>query len=151
MKNLVKIMMILSIILSLFGCSSNKYNLPKYDKKECFYSNGFQDYTDYCKFYYNFETIKQFESDKRFAKVKDSDIIKLKSFLEDFNENVINQSYYSKYDFDYNTQIKEGDYFCVVTRDNEDSNNISYNTFDSYEVYYVDMEKNILYFFHSNT
>jgi len=32
--------------------------MPEYLDKECYYGEGFQDYADYCKYFYAADTIK---------------------------------------------------------------------------------------------
>lgn len=151
MKKKVIIVVILSMLLSLFGCNANNITLPKYLDKECYYGEGFQDYTDFCKYFYNDESIKNFETHNKFKIVKKSDIENIKSYFENFDDRVSHQSYYNKYDFDYQTQVKEGDYFNISTKEGTKIGESIYDKFDSYDVYYVDMEKCIVYFIHSNT
>ena len=154
MKKVMNLIMLLSIVLNLFGCDYHKLNhgisLPKYDSEKCYWGEGFQDYTDYCKYYYDNESIKLFEDHPKFEKVTNSDIENIKSYFENFSEWVKEESYYEKYDFDYQSQIKEGDYVCIVTKEGKKIGDGFYGKFDNYNVYYVDMTKNILYFIHSN-
>ena len=72
-----------------------------------------------------------------------SDIEEIKSYFEVFVERAETMYYYENYDFDYSTQVKEGDFFYII----EDSDCPKYGCYD---VYYVDMNKRILYFIHSN-
>lgn len=128
----------------LFGCSVEMSGMPKYERKGCYYSSGFQDHTDYCKYFYNKKTIKQFETHAKFKKVSNSNIEDIKGYFEDFTVWVKMTDYYDKYDFDYTTQIKNGDYFYIYEKP-------GYRKYGYYDVYYVDMTKQILYFFHSDT
>ena len=151
MKRAGIISMFLFIIFSLLGCSTNNVILPKYVSKECHYGQGTQDYTDFCKYYYNNESIKAFEMHNKFKIVNTSDIEDIKSYFENFNDYIKNQSYCNKYDFDYKAQIKENDYFYIVSKEGDTIGDSVYGKYDSYDVYYVDMEKCILYFIHVNT
>ena len=129
--------------MMLFGCSVEMSGMPKYESKECHYGEGFQDYTDYCKYFYNKETIKKFETHAKFKKVSDTNIDDIKGYFEDFTEWAKMEDYYDKYDFDYTTQIKNGDYFYIHIEP-------GYDKYGNYDVYYVDMTKHILYFIHTN-
>ena len=87
MKKLISIITILGVLMMLFGCSNGKMlDMPKYDKKECHFGKGFQDYTDYCKYFYNDDAIKQFETHVKFKKVSDSDIEDLQRYFKDFED-----------------------------------------------------------------
>jgi hypothetical protein len=135
--------MSVALALILFGCNNKMSGMPKYESKECYYGDGFQDYTDYCKYYYTESTIKNFETSKKFKKVLDSDIEEIKSYFKDFEEWVKSTDYYEKYDFVYQTQVKDGDYFYIYEKP-------GYEKYGNYDLYYVDMDKLILYFIHSN-
>ena len=135
----------MGVTLMLFGCSSGKMSgMPKYDKKECYYGDGAQDYTDYCKYFYNKDTIKQFENNTKFKKVSDSDLENIHSYFQDFKECIKEMEVYKNFDFDYKRQVKEDDYFYIVSKD-------GYDKFGYYDVYYVDMTNFILYFIHTNS
>ena len=144
-----------SILLGLLGCDYHKLNndvsLPKYDSEECYWGEGVQDYTDFCKYFYDENSVKSFETHNKFKQVTDSDIENIKSYFEDFQRWVEMENYYEKYDFEYQSQIKEGDYYCIVTKEGKKIGEGVYEKFDSYDVYYVDMSKCVLYFIHSNT
>lgn len=152
MKKAVITVMILSAILSLFGCDYHKLNhnisLPKYISDECYLGKGFRDNTDFCKYFYDEDSIIKFETHKKFKKVMDSDIENIKSYFENFSDRVKDESYYN-YDFDFQSQIKEGDYFYIIDDGITDPEGLYRSV--NYDVYYVDMSKCILYFIHSNT
>lgn len=143
--------MIMSIaaLLSLSGCT-DRIKLPDYIDKECYYGKGIQDYTDFCKYYYNSDSIKEFENHSEFNKVKNADIENIRSFFMDFETHVENQEYFDHYDFDCQTQIKADDFFCISTKEGKSIGDRYYEKFDSYDVFYFDTEKCILYYIHSN-
>ena len=155
MKNKTKIisMVVLSFLIILFmaGCTfeQNKIkSMPKYDKEECYWDEeGFRDYTDYCKYFYNDDTVSKFENDKRFKKIEEEDVEILTGFFNNYNGWVNNMKWYDKYDFDYQIQLKPGDYYYLIIKDE----NTVYGIYHNYDIYYVDMEKAILYYFHSNS
>ncbi len=92
----------------------------------------------------------KFETHNNFTLVTESNIENIKSYFENFNGWVEHQSYYDNYDFYYQSQIKEGDYYYIVSKEGEKSGDSLYGKYDNYEVYYVDLSKCILYYIHSN-
>lgn len=151
MRKVVIAIALLSMLLNLIGCNSNKLSLPKYISKESYYSEGIQDYTDYCKYFYDEEGISNFEESDSFTVVEESNIKNIKIYFEHFEECIKEESFSDKYDFNCDTQIKVGDYFHITTKEGVNIGDSSYGKFDYYDVYYVDMEKRILYFIHSNS
>lgn len=138
-------------MLSLFGCNSNRVLLPDYIDKECYYGKEFRDYTDFCKYYYDSsDCIEKFKNHSEFSEVKNSDIDNIRSYFLDFETYVESQVYYDHYDFDCQTQIKEGDFFYITTKEGQSVGSSHYEKFDSYDVFYMDTQKCILYFIHSN-
>lgn len=148
---LTTVFMIL-ILVSLFlrNFDVNMQGMPKYDKSVCYYSDGFQDYTDYCKYFYNEISIKEFEKHSSFKKVTEQDIENIKSYFENFSNWVVHTEYYNNYDFDI-SNIKINDYCYIKDKEGQSIGEGTYNKYDSYDVYYVDMENYILYFIHNNS
>ncbi len=148
MKKAICFIIVMGLALALTGCDVTgleMYGMPRYESKECYYDEeGFRDYTDFCKYYYNETTIKQFETHSKYQKVSKSDMEEIKSYFEVFAERAEIKNYYENYDFDYSIQVKEGDYFYII----EKPDCPKYGCFD---VYYVDMTKQILYFIHVNS
>lgn len=137
----------LVIVIGLMtGCSRNELDLPEYDKKECYYSDGVGDYIDFSKYYYNNESILKFDDYSQFKRISQSDIAEIKAYFDDFELWVVNQEYYDKYDFNKDIQINEGDFCYIKTEYKDDLENQSYNKFQDYKVYYVDVESCILYY-----
>ena len=143
MKKAICIVLVVVMALMLMGCNGKMSGMPRYERKEEYFGEGFQDYTDYCKYYYNESTIKAFETHSKFKKVSNSDIEEIKSYFEFFEEVVKYEDYYEKYDFDASVQVKEGDFYYIFEK-------ADYPKYGYYDVYYVDMNKRILYFVHSN-
>ena len=137
---------VIGVLLMLFSCngSGRMSDMPKFDKKECHYEKGFQDYADFCKYFYNEDSVKQFETHDKFSKVSGSDIPQIQAYFEDFKERIQDTEYYEKFDFDCLSQVKIDDCFYIYTKE-------GYEKFGYYDVYYVDMSKCMLYFIHSNT
>ncbi len=123
--------------------------LPKYEDKECYYSDGFQDYTDYCKFFYKPGSVLEFENNKNFQKVTEEDVANIVGYIENFEGWMENQDFKDRYDFKM-AQIKAGDYFAIVTKEGQPIGQGYYDKYEDYDVYYFDTNKNILYMFHNN-
>ncbi len=141
MKHFSVFIICVILFFSITGCQDPKMVLPSYEKKECHYSDGFQDYVDYCKYYYNDEKINNYSEHSQFKQVTDEDITILKDYFVHFYDFVQLEDYFDKFDFDYKKQIKKDDYFCLLAKD-------GYSNFD---LYYVDREMCILYYVHLNT
>lgn len=150
MKKLAAALFSLVLVVSLAGCSIPKDNvldsLGKYESKQFFTSGGFQDFTDYAK--YCFDSV-DFSDNSYFQIITESSRENLEAHIDDFenwvqavrdtdadNEVVVN------YDFDRSV-ISDSDYIYIY--DDPD-----YPEFGNYNVYYFDVETNILYYFHNN-
>lgn len=129
MKKVVTIIMLFSILMSLIGCNTNKIPIPKWISKECYHSKSLQDYTDYCKYFYDEKKINDFKTNKFFELVKESDIENIKSYFLHFEDSVGEESFSNKYDFDYNNQINVGDYFYIITKEGTSIGDSSYGKF----------------------
>ena len=136
------------ILISVYisSCTRNELDLPKYDNKECYYSDGVGDYIDFSKYYYNSESISDFNNYPKFKMVSQSDIANIKAYFEDFELWVVNQEYYDKYDFNKDIQINEGDFCYIETDDESDTGDPHFDKFHDYKVYYADVESCILYY-----
>ena len=150
MKKLAAALFSLVLVVSLAGCSIPKDNLldslGKYESKQFFTSGGFQDFTDYAK--YCFDSV-DFSDNSYFQIITESSRENLEAHIDDFenwvqavrdtdadNEVVVN------YDFDRSV-ISDSDYIYIY--DDPDC-----PEFGNYNVYYFDVETNILYYFHNN-
>ena len=120
-----------------------------YDKAEHYNPNGFQDYTDYCKYFYNEKYDDKFKKNKLYSQVSEEDISNIISYFENFKEwmNLSNRS--DEYDFS-ESSITQGDYVFIKTKEGEKIGDTYYEKFDSYSVYFYDIEKHTLYYIHSN-
>lgn len=150
MKKLAAAFFSLVLFVSLAGCSIPKDDvldsLGKYESKQFFTSGGFQDFTDYAK--YCFDSV-DFSDNSYFQILTESSRENLEAHIDDFedwiqaisdtdadNEVVVN------YDFDRSV-ISDADYIYIY--DDPD-----YPELGNYNVYYFDVETNILYYFHNN-
>ena len=134
----------------LFGCNGRRISIPNYLDKECYYGKGFQDYVDYCKYMYSEKDITEFKNNKYFKMVNVTDLATINEYFADFSTRIVNEDYSSHYDFNYKSQIKEGDYYCIISKEGQRIGDGAYGKFDSYDVYYFDTQKCILYYIHVN-
>ena len=132
----------------MFGCSIAPDIPIGYVKKEEFYDkNGFRDYTDYCKYYYNDK--KAFENHSRYRQISESDIDTISGYFSDFQSWMEEEKRTAEYDFDINC-ISEGDYALIETEEGSQIGNGKsvYGKYDIYTVYFFDTDSCILYYIH---
>ena len=150
MKKLAAALFSLVLVVSLAGCSIPKDDvldsLGKYESKQFFTSGGFQDFTDYAK--YCFDSV-DFSDNSYFQIVTESSRENLEAHIDDFETWIqLKRESDSKnevgiyYDFDRSV-ITDGDYLYIY-------DNPEYPELGCYDVYYFDVESNILYYFHNN-
>lgn len=120
-------------------------SLPDYETKAFYSCNGFQDTTDYAKYTYRVSE-SVFTHSPYFRRVTEEDIPKILSYIEDFEDWTETCSDFPResYDFDISA-IEEGDYFYILNRYEEPG-----EEYWNYNVYYFDLESQILYYFHNN-
>ena len=148
MKKIVySIVMIIGMAICISGCSSfsDKAILKGYiDKEEYFDKEGFQDYTDYCKYYYE-ESNNLFLESNIYSVVTKDNIENIRSYFTNFESRMDS----SEYDFD-DSCISEGDYIYIKTKEWESSGDSKYTKFADYTVYFYDTESATLFYIHSN-
>ena len=126
-------------------------SLGEYESHEFLTSGGFQDYTDYAKYYYTSADVSENPYLKR---IDEQDLAVIDRHLDDFemwidtikesepsNEVVLN------YDFD-RTMIDTEDYIYIDSEEHTWS--YGYTTLVNYNIYFFDMQTQTLYFFHNN-
>lgn len=145
---LLFLFLITIIFLSLIFIPSISENLsdlersfPKYTNKIEYIDGGFGDFTKYKEFYYEKTNICGFESNAYFKKVDKYDIVTINDYFIHFENSLQFFEHKENYKFD-KSQIKENDYFYIESKGDY--------IYDNYDVYYVDMEKCIMYYIHSN-
>ena len=137
------------IVLLLSACAvvTDKVllSLGSYESKEYYTSGGFQDYTDYAKYTYKNINVDQ---NKYFKRIDDLNQWNLILHIENFEEwiDAIKDSdpeneVVVAYDFDMSL-ISNADYYYI---DKEPDSG-----YENYDVYFIDIETNTLYFFHNN-
>ena len=126
-------------------------SLGEYDKKEFFTSGGFQDYTDYAKYYYSSSKVTE---SKYFKKIQETNLEVINTHLDNFegwiesidwsnplSEVVVN------YDFDREI-IDIEDYFYIDSE--EHTWDDGYTSLVRYNIYLFDTQTQVLYYFHNN-
>ena len=159
MKRIKSTAIILSLIILISALSSciapeDKVLNSLGECRSCeFYTcGGFQDYTDYAKYYYD---PVDFTDNEYFSIIEQSDIDALNEHLDDFESCIEAHGYNDasseivvNYDFDRSV-IDHEDYLYIESEkyDPWDDGNM---VFASYDVYFFDTQTNTLYYFHNN-
>ena len=143
------------LLLSFTSCVSPTdkviSSLGEYKEKEFFTSGGFQDYTDYAKYYFTYANVAE---NKYLCKIQETDFAMINTHLDDFegwiktisdsspsNEVVVN------YDFDREI-IDTADYFYIDSEETTWSD--GHTSLVKYDVYLFDVQTQVLYYFHNN-
>ncbi len=153
MKKTIFLLLIL-VVLVLLSCRTNyekvARSIGEYDKEEFYSCGGFQDYTDYAKYYYS---SVNFENNQYFSKVTLSDIATFNQYVTDFEDwldsHDPNEAIVKKYDLDRSI-IDENDYIYIYDKMGEPIGEGAYEQFEYYDVYLFDTQASILYYFHQN-
>ena len=154
-RKLAAALICLIFLLCIASCAVPKNeviaSLPKYKKKEFFTSGGFQDYTDYAKYYYTSANVAE---NQYLNKIQESDFSIIDTHLDDFEgwiETIGNNDPSSEvvvnYDFDRGI-IDMEDYFCLDSEEHTWSD--GHTSLVRYNIYFFDTQTQVLYFFHNN-
>ena len=140
-NKLIAFLLVLLLSCAAVGCagvSTVERKIPAgyLQKEEHFDPDGFQDYTDYCKYWYPDAT--PFEQDERWHEVSEAELEEIRGYFEDFQKWMETQGRLDKYDFDP-ACIGMGDYVRFDKR-----------SMANYTVFFFDTESGILYYIHSN-
>ena len=155
MKKFIALFFVITMLCSFCSCFTYEdpvlNSLGEYNDKEFFSHGFFQDYTDYGKYY--FESV-DFTDNEYFKHWDMSTLLLFMECLDDFEnmidiikENNKNDSLVKNYDFD-NSIVDYEDYFYI------DAQKHTWESGDSsltkYDVYFFDIQSNVLYYFHNN-
>ena len=126
-------------------------SLPKYENSECYYGEGFQDYTDYCKYYFSEDSniTEKIAKNKYFNIVTENDVYTLKSYFENFEGWVKFEKYEDKYDFNQEC-IDTADYFYIENKETCSKYKDYPDKYSAYNVYFFDVQTKTLFFIHNN-
>ena len=156
MKKQIAILFVCVVsILSITACVVPKdkvvSSLGEYEKKEFFSSGGFQDFTDYAKYYFTSANVIE---NQYLSKLQDADFAIINTHLDDFEgwiETIKNSEPSSEvvvnYDFDREI-IDTADYFYIDSEEHTWSD--GHTSLVSYNIYLFDTQTQVLYYFHSN-
>lgn len=154
MKTIGSLVILIAVMLG--GCGITYQDpilgsLPEYQSKEFYTSGGFQDYTDYAKYTYDFVPFEDLNASKYFTKTTIEDVEEILLHIDNFENwvEVIGDELKENYDFD-KTVVSVGDYFYIRTKAGEPIGQGTYGKFSNYTVYYFDVDTKILYYFHNN-
>lgn len=110
-----------------------------------YWDDSFQDFTDYCEYYYDSDSA--FENNRNYTEVTEDDLENIKGyynyvghFFEEFLEGEVN------FNFNADTQVKAGDYVLIINENDE----TGAKKYDDFDVYYFDTDNNTLYYIHNN-
>ena len=109
--------------------------------------NGFQDYTDFCVYYY--ASPDAVSSNPLYRKVADSDTEELRGYFSDFEGFMKAEGRSEEYGFDLSC-ISAGDYCCIETKEGKPIGGAVYGKYDHYTVYFFDTETCTLYYIHNS-
>ena len=137
--------------LFLLGDSAVMGSLPNYVGSACYYSDGFQDYTDYCKYYFSEEShiVEALKENNYFRLVTDHDTEEIKSYFDDFEDWVQFTEYKDNYDFEADC-IDTSDFFYIENKDTCEKYADYPDKYSAYNVYFFDVQTKTLFFIHSN-
>ena len=131
-------------LLLLQGCSGPRVEdeIPPgfVQKEEHFDPDGFQDYTDYCKYWY--PDAGAFEKDGRWHAVSEEEIEEIRGYFENFRGWMEVEKRLDEYDFDPDC-IGAGDYVRI------EIGSTHWSPYDDYTLYFFDAESGILYYIHT--
>ena len=119
-------------------------SLPEYENSECYYSDGYQDFTNYCKYYFSRDDVEKITNSRYLKPVTNDNIAELNGYFDDFEGFIEFVDYKGKYDFKRDI-IDTDDYFYI-----ENDETIEEHKYWDYDVYFFDVETRTLYFIHSN-
>ena len=154
-KQIVVVLVCFVFLLSITSCAVPEdkviASLGEYEKKEFFTSGGFQDYTDYAKYYFNSANAKE---NQYLNKIQDADFAIINTHLDDFEgwiETIRNSEPSSEvvvnYDFDREI-IDTEDYFYIDSEEHTRSD--GHTSLVKYNIYLFDTQTQVLYYFHNN-
>lgn len=155
MKKIVVFLTCITLILFLSSCTYTNdkivNSLGKYATKEFYTSGGFQDYTDYAKYFFTSFNVQE---NDYFNNIQETDFTIINTLLNDFEnwieaikKNNPSNDIVLNYDFDREI-IDEEDYFYIDSKEHKWENGdvllVRYN------IYIFDTQTQILYYFHNN-
>ena len=154
-KQIAVLLVCVVFLLAITSCAAPKdkviASLGEYEKKEFFTSGGFQDYTDYAKYYFTAANVAE---NTYLNKIEETDFTIINTHLDDFEgwiETIKNSEPSSEvvvnYDFDREI-IDTEDYFYIDSEEHTRSD--GHTSLVKYNIYLFDTQTQVLYYFHNN-
>ena len=154
-KSTAIILSLIILILTLSSCIAPEdkvlNSLGECRSCEFYTCGGFQDYTDYAKYYYD---PVDFTDNEYFSIIEQSDIDALNEHLDNFESCIEAHGYNDasseivvNYDFD-RSLIDSEDYLYIDSE--KHTRDDGYTLLVNYDVYFFDTQTNTLYYFHNN-
>ena len=100
--------------------------------------DGWQDFTDYAKFVYEYDSV--FTCNTEYSRVTEADIPRLQGFFDNFRSWMETGDRLNEYDFDPGC-LDTGDLFRLVEK---------YPNYDDYDIWFFDSQTLTLHYFHAN-
>lgn len=120
------------------------------EKAEHFDPDGFQDFTNYCKYVYPVGFVPA--DDPSFHEVTEAEIPDLQGYFDNFRGWMETAKRLDEYDFEPDC-IGRGDYVRIETREGtpiNDTGDFRYRKYDDYSVFFYDTEGHTMYYIHQN-
>ena len=154
-KKIAVVLVCVALLLSISSCAVPEdkviVSLGEYEKNEFFTSGGFQDYTDYAKYYFTSANVVE---NKYLNKVQETDFAIINTHLDDFEgwiKTIKNSKPSSEvvvnYDFDRKI-IDTEDYFYIESEEHTWPD--GHTSLVNYNIYFFDTQTQVLYYFHNN-
>ena len=144
---------ILLCLISLFlyyNLMRDKMILKGFNRSEEYIDKfQFQDFTDYCKYYYSKEYDEKFANVKEYGVIQEEEVSDVVGYFNNFNEVVKTTNKIKEYDFDTSI-VGPGDLVYIVTKEGKEIGNSKYGRYDDYTVYFYDIASHTLYYIHTN-
>ena len=154
-KQIAVVLVCVAFLLLISSCAVPEdeviASLGEYEKNELFTSGGFQDYTDYAKYYFTSANVVE---NKYLNKIQETDFAIINTHLDDFEgwietikDNETSSEVVVNYDFD-RVIIDTEDYFYIDSEEHTWSD--GHTSLVRYNIYLFDTQTEVLYFFHNN-
>lgn len=123
-------------------------SLPRYQEKEGYISDGFQDYTIYREYHYtnSKKMNKSLEKSLFFEKVEDDDVGVINGYLDNFKAWLKHTDFENECKFDSEC-IDTSDYWYLINKWEKDGDEQVYY---DYDLYYYDDETMTMFMIHNN-
>lgn len=147
-----KIILLIILLLTMVGCSFKDEAILDgyYDSNEYFSKTAFQDWTDYCKYYYEEKYDKDFINNKLYSRVANDDVENIAGYFNDLKKWMVIENRQHEFDFE-NDIISPGDYVYIKTKEGQRKmENKKYQKYDVYSVYLYDIDTHTLYYIENN-